>query len=203
MCHGIYSDVRLNKLHILLRLLSNSIQIITLVISMFISFSFIDFNIPGHGNFCDADQLYIAYLGIILISCCLAFLGLSIYSIIKKRLIKIRYTGIALLFLLVVGIFTSNKIGQIILFSGGSAKIKAKLDYPIIDLTLYESGDFYVRTYDTSCNDEIIGTYQLNNDTLVLIKENESHYLSKSYIMSSDSLISIPENKYNLKRIKK
>ena len=93
-------------------------QVIIGIIILSFGISWINFRIPGQRNFCDADQTYMFYFGVIFILFTIGFLINSIIFLIRKQWIKYRIIAISLtlliglLILSIRGIVTKTIYGK-------------------------------------------------------------------------------------------
>ncbi|MCB4800281.1 hypothetical protein [Neotamlana laminarinivorans] len=166
-------------------------QAIALGTVCFLGFSLSWEQIPGNKNICDAGQWLYGMAWFIFTTSCLALFINSLIFLKKRNWIKYRIIVIIICSLLIL---TSLNIRSI-LFQTSYGKIKLEIqnaenNYELIQIKLYENGKFYSTIYDMSCKLEYIGTYQLNENILILKFKNEkSEYLGTEYYIKNKKLI--------------
>lgn len=149
------------------------------------------FNIPGLAEICDQDAGFI-FIGILLFSIvCIVFLFRSIILIFKKTDEKFRKKSLVIFaLLLILSLGGLNKIIFISYF--GSLKYKAhSIENEMIYIEFYENGRFFSEGFFSSCYEHITGTYEIIDQNVQLNYDQESEFISTSYIKRGDILINL------------
>jgi hypothetical protein len=68
----------------------------------------------------------------------------------------------------------------------------------MVYIKLFENGKFYSEGYFTTCYEEITGTYRIDSNSLRLLFEKESEFISKKYKLKESQLINYDEKKDTL-----
>lgn len=167
-------------------------QVAMILLSLLFSFAYIDLNIPGHQNFCDADQIYLIRGMLILIMVFIGFLINAILFLWKKHWVVYRKLSIAGTILIVLAMISTRSLITHFQYGEEVHHISNLSDaYVLIDVRLFENGTFISSTYDASCNRENTGTYDLNANQLNLKFDNvKSEYLETRYAIHHDTLVS-------------
>ena len=85
-------------------------QAIAGILILSLGISWISFSIPGQRNFCDADQIYMYYFGLMFILITIGFLINSIIFLIKKQWTRYRIIVISLTLLIGLLILSTRSI---------------------------------------------------------------------------------------------
>ena len=169
--------------------ISNTLQILSFPIVFLFGSLIIMFKIPGYGQMCDPDQVFLAFFGLIAIIALAVFCLSAFNDLSVNRQPRLRKTLLLIIGLQFILIFTVDPI--YIFIKLGTLKTEIENDFPIIQLDLYNSGGFYYESYNASCSEEFMGQYTIDNDTLNLKFDNKDDYLTDKYLLTKDSIIPI------------
>ncbi|WP_066633799.1 hypothetical protein [Labilibacter marinus] len=175
-------------------------QVITGIIILSLGILLINFTVPGHWNFCDADQIYMYYFGLLFIVITIGFLINSVIFLVKKQWIKYRIIAISLTLLIGLLILLTRSIMTKTIYGKTLHTITNQDDaYTLIKIRMFKNHKFISETYDMSCNVENTGTYKLTDNELTLKFNGEkSEYLESRYRLKNDTLISLESENYKL-----
>ena len=152
-------------------------------------------NIPGYGEICDQDSMAILVLFLIFFPICMIFLFRNISKLQKnsdKKFRKISLIGFSILLILSIG--GLNKLIFVSYF--GTLKNKAySSENKMVFINLYKNGKFFSEGFESSCYEQITGTYEVENQNLKLNYDKESEYFSTNYSLKGDSLINVDSKK--------
>ena len=168
-------------------------QVIIGIIILSFGISLINFTVPGHRNFCDADQIFMYYLGLLFIIITIAFLINSTFFLIKKQWTRYRIIAISLTLLIGLLILSTRSIITNTVYGKTLHTITNQDNaYTLIKIRLFKNHKFISETYDLSCNIENIGTYELTKNELTLkFNGAKSEYLETRYQIKKDTLKSL------------
>ena len=168
-------------------------QVITGILILVLGISWISFTIPGQRNFCDADQIYMYYFGLLFIFITIGFLINSIVFLRKKQWTKYRIIAISLTLLIGLLILSTRGIMTKTIYGRTMYTITNQDNaYTLIKIRLFKNHKFISVTYNLSCNIENIGAYKLTDNELTLTFEGEkSEYLETRYGLKNDTLKSL------------
>lgn len=175
-------------------------QAISVLLFLLLGCFLIHMKIPGNGAICDSEQIILFETWIIFILLGIGLLINSWIFYLKKKWKKYRI-GIILMIMI---FFFVSAIPRTIIMSTiyGKETNLIEGNTPVyIKIKLYKNGNFFAYTYDTSCESENIGTYQLIDNKLNLSFKNEkSEYLGTEYQIENEWVNCLDcENKGKLK----
>lgn len=155
-------------------------------------------NIPGYGEFCDQDAGAMLIILLIFISVSIIFLIRTIKELSKNKKSRFRKISLAVFVtLFVLSLGGLNKL--IFIFWFGELKYQANsTKNKMVYIKLFENGKFYSEGYFTTCYEEITGTYRIDSNSLRLLFEKESEFISKKYKLKESQLINYDEKKDTL-----
>ncbi len=170
-------------------------QAIAGILILSLGISWISFSIPGQRNFCDADQIYMYYFGLMFILITIGFLINSIIFLIKKQWTRYRIIVISLTLLIGLLILSTRSIVTRTIYGKPLQTVTNQENaYTLIKIRLFKNHKFISETYNLSCNIENTGTYKLTDNELSLKFNGEkSEYLETRYRLKNDTLKSIDD----------
>ena len=167
------------------------------IISFFWGISLL-MNVPGYGETCDQDAYFILPFLLIFITISIAFLVRNSNELSKNK--KNTFRKISLIAFIVLTILSLGGLNKLIfVFWFGELKYQANsTKNNLVHIKLFENGKFFSEGYNTSCSEEITGTYKIEADILELEFDKKSDFISKKYKIKEQELINFDQKKDTL-----
>lgn len=140
--------------------------------------AFVQSELPVQGGLCDGDGMYIPLAILMYVGVGSGYIYNQVHWLKQKRWVAYRKISIAGLGFITVLPFVVHAVGMQLRFGEETMRYRKYstqgAEY-VSELRLYADGQYFVRTFDTSCDLEAAGTYDIVDNILQLSATENPH----------------------------